>query len=332
MLAAVRLDDLGDDTFGEDLTTRELEEMIAQRLGKEAALFVLSGTMANLIALLVHCRPGDEVFLDSDAHVLRNEAGGISAIAGVVPTVLLAERGHVDPQALDDAIRPAAVLRPRARLVWLENTHNRGGGSILRRSRQADIVAVAASHGLAVHIDGARLFNAAMAQASSVADLAAGADSVMIDFTKGLSCGAGAAIAGTASFIDAARRWRRTLGGGMRQSGVIASACLVALQTMVERLAVDHKTAAVLAQGLTEVPGLRVNASAVETNIVFAEAGEWGGAERAAATLRAVGVLVSTAPPGHIRLVTHRGIDERAVLEALARIQRASASISSGAA
>jgi threonine aldolase len=327
MLSAVAVAELGDDTFGEDRTTGRLEAAIAERLGAAAAMLVLSGTMANVVALMTHCQPGDEVFLDADAHVLRNEAGGLTALAGAIPTTLPADRGHLQPAALERAIRPDVVFRPRPRLVWLENTHNRGGGSVLRPDRQAEIVGVARSHGLAIHLDGARIFNAAIALERPVAELTAGIDSVTLDFTKGLSCGAGAALVGSRKFIDEARRRRRTIGGGMRQAGVIGAACLVALETMVDRLADDHVTAARMAAGLSKLQGFEIDPRSVETNIVFADVSRLGGSDVVAGALRRAGVLVSTAPPDQIRLVTHREIETAMVDEALVRLREVAASL-----
>jgi threonine aldolase len=219
------------------------------------------------------------------------------------------------------------VFRPRPRLVWLENTHNRGGGSVLWPDHQAEIVGIARSHGLAVHLDGARLFNAAIALGRPVADLTTGIDSVTLDFTKGLSCGAGAALGGSREFIDEARTRRRTIGGGMRQAGVIGAACLVALETMVDRLADDHATAAQIAAGLSELPGFGIDPRSVETNIVFVDVSPLGGSDIVADALRRAGVLVSTAPPDQIRLVTHREIDPALVDDALVRIREAAASL-----
>jgi threonine aldolase len=327
MLRAMASADVGDDTFGEDPTARRLEEAVAESLGVEAALLLLSGTMANLVALMVHCAPGDEVFLDADAHVLRNEAGGLSAIAGVVPTTVAATRGHMNPDALERAVRPTAVFRPRARLAWLENTHNRGGGSVLRPDRQAELMDVARRHGLTIHLDGARLFNAAVALDRPARDLAVGLDSVMLDFTKGLSCGVGAALGGSRGFIAEARRARRVLGGGMRQAGLIAAGCLVALETTVARLADDHAVARYLAHELAGVPGFRVDPDLVETNIVFADVRELGGAERVASALAEAAVRVSTAPPDSIRLVAHRHVDRRAAEVAVGRIAAATAAL-----
>lgn len=327
MLRAIAAAELGDDTYSEDPTTRRLEAAAAEIVGLEASLLLLSGTMANLVALMVHCRPGDEVFLDGDAHVLRNEAGGLTAIAGVVPTTVAADRGHMRPDALADAVRPAAVMRPRARLIWLENTHNRGGGSVLAPDCQRALIDVARRQGLAVHLDGARLFNAAAALGQPARELTAGADSVMLDFTKGLSCGVGAVLAGDAAFIAEARRVRRMLGGGMRQAGLIAAGCLVALQSMTGRLVEDHAVAQLLARRLAEAGAFDVDPALVETNIVFAGVRRLGGAETVAHALAQAGVLVSTAPPDTIRLVAHRHVDREAAEIAAARIAATAAAL-----
>jgi threonine aldolase len=327
MLRSVLDARLGDDTLLEDPTTRRLEEAVAERLGMESALLVLSGTMANLVALMTHCRPGEEVFLDADSHLLRNEAGGLTAVAGVVPTVAPADRGHLVPEALERAIRPAAVNRPRPRLVWLENTHNRAGGTVLTAARMAELVEVGRRHDLAVHVDGARLFNAVAASGTPIDELVRGADSVALDFTKGLSCPVGAVLAGSRAFIEEARRRRRVIGGGMRQSGFIAAACLVALETTVDRLADDHLTACKLADGLVDVDGFEVDGSRVETNIVFARIARFGSSGYVLGALREAGVLASDAPPDHVRFVTHRHIDDEAIGVALERIRNAAANL-----
>jgi threonine aldolase len=320
MLEAIASAPLGDDTFGEDPTSSRLERLVAERLGTEAAMLVVSGTMANLLALMVQCRPGDEVFVDADAHVVRNEAGGLCAVAGVLPSTVPSERGHIDPEALEETIRPDAVFRPRPRLVWIENTHNRAGGSVMDRSQMDRLTAVARDHGLAVHVDGARLLNAAVATGRPASTLVAGADTVSLDFTKGLSCPVGATLAGDEATIAAARRRRRAIGGGMRQAGVIAAPCIVALDEMVERLADDHATARRLAVGLATIAGFDLDPSRVETNIVIADVASLGGSERTVAALRSTGVLVGAVSSDEIRLVTHRHIAPADIEDALERI------------
>lgn len=310
--------EVGDDTYGEDPTVRRLEERVADLLGTEAAMLVLSGTMANLAALLVHCAPGDEVFLDGDVHVLRNETGGLAQVAGVVPSVVDSVRGHPRAAALAAAITGSDIHRPRSRLLWLENTHNRAGGTVLSVEEQRALLDVAIDHGLLTHIDGARIFNAATALGVDVRTLVAGVDSVYVDLTKGLSCPMGALLAGSQEFVEAARRRRRVLGGGMRQAGIMAACGLVALDEVLPRLSEDHERAQSLARGLADIDGITVP-DEVESNMVFADVSLLGGAAIVTSALRQRGVLVSPRPPDHVRLVTYLQIDDRAISEALRR-------------
>jgi threonine aldolase len=201
MRAAIASAELGDETYGEDPTVRRLEELICDLTGMEAAMLVISGTMANLVAVMTHCSPGDEVFLDPGAHVLRSEAAGLTRVGGVVPTTVASRKGHVLPEALDAAVLPSDIHRPRPRLLWIENTHNRAGGTVLPVEQQDELVAVARKHELAVHVDGARLWNAATTTGAPVRKLLSGVDSVYLDLSKGLGCPLGALLAGTSDFI-----------------------------------------------------------------------------------------------------------------------------------
>ena len=316
--------ELGDETYGEDPTVSRLEELAAERLGTEAALLVISGTMANLVALMTHCRPSDEVFLDREAHVLWYESGGLSSVAGVVPTVVASLRGHILPDALAAAVRPANVHYPRARLVWLENTHNRGGGSVMPLKQQLAVEGVAREHGLAIHLDGARLFNAATALGVPVADLASGVDSLIVDLSKGLSCPLGALLLGSHEFIAEARFRKRILGGGMRQAGVIAACGIVAFEDgLADRLGEDHRRARWIAERLATIPGFRVDLESVETNMVYADVSALGPSTTVVAALRGEGVLVSDRPPSQVRIVTHLQVTDELAEDALRRIGRA---------
>lgn len=314
--------ELGDETYGEDPTVRRLEALAAERLGAEAALLVISGTMANLVALLTHCRPGDEFFVDREAHVLWYESGGFASVAGVAPTVVESRRGHILADALEAAIRPANVHHPRARLVWLENTHNRGGGSVMPLADQRAVEDVARRHGLAVHLDGARLFNAAAAQGLPADELARDVDTLIVDLTKGLSCPLGALLLGRRDLIDAARFHKRRLGGGMRQAGVIAACGIVALEELVERLPEDHLRARALAERLAHITGVAVDVGAVETNMVYADVTALGRSADVVAALRDEGLLVSDRPPGRIRFVTHLQVSDEMIDEAARRVAR----------
>jgi len=309
MLQAMGVAELGDDTYGEDPTVIRLEERVAAMLGRESALLLLSGTMANLVALMVHCRPGDELFVDAQAHVIRSEAGGYAGIAGVAPAFVESRRGHPLPDSLRAKVHDPDVHRPRPRLLWMENTHNRAGGTVMGVEQQDSLLALAAEAGLTTHLDGARVFNAAISLRLPVDQVTHGYDSVYVDLTKGLSCPMGALLAGSRSFVDEARGRRRAVGGGMRQAGVIAAAGLVALDTMVDRLEDDHTRARWFSERLAEIDGYDVDPGAVETNIVFAGVAKLGDSTSVASRLLERGLIVLVSPPSEIRLVFHRHIE-----------------------
>lgn len=309
--------ELGDDSYREDPTVLELESHVAELLRMEAAMLVLSGTMANLVAAMTHCGRGDVVFLDAQAHVLINEAGGLSSIAGVTPRTVPSSRGHIDPSALGVLSEAPWLQQPRPRLVWIENSHNRAGGTVLAAEGVGAIVSIAEANGVATHVDGARLFNAAVSLGVEPADLVHGVDSVYVDLTKGLCCPLGALLAGSAEFIEQARRNRQMLGGGMRQAGVIAACGLYALTHLVDRLAEDHARARRLASALAAVDGFLVDENGVDTNIVFADVSMLGGTAQVIERLGASGVLVSGAPPNLVRFVTHHGIGDEAISHAV---------------
>lgn len=316
--------EVGDDVYGEDPTVRRLEEAIAERLGKEAGLYVASGTMGNLVSLLTHCARGTEVILGDQAHIFYYEAGGISALGGVqVHTVPNLPNGMMDPAAIEAAIRSPNIHFPRTSLICLENTHNRCGGAALSVEQMGQIRAVAKRHGLPVHLDGARIFNAAIALGVDPRALAAQADSVQTCFSKGLSAPVGSAIVSDADFIAEARRNRKMVGGGMRQAGVIAAAALVALNEMVERLADDHANARLLAERLVEVCGLDVDLAGCQTNILRIGVSLPGvTASDLADALAVEGIKVSVMDPLHVRAVTHYGIEQDDVIYAAGVIAR----------
>ena len=263
--------EVGDDVFGEDPTVNRLERQAAETMGKAAGLFMPSGTMGNLAALLAHCGRGDEAIVGDEAHTFYYEAGGMAALGGIQPRTLPNRPdGTLDITAVEAAIRTPNVHFPVTRLICLENTHNRCGGAVLDAAYMRAVRAVADAHGLAVHLDGARIFNAAVALGVPVSALAADADSVTFCLSKGLAAPVGSVLCGTAAFIDTARRARKQLGGGMRQAGVLAAAGLVALDTMVDRLADDHANARRLAEGLAGLRGVTPAPDAGRTNIVVA--------------------------------------------------------------
>jgi threonine aldolase len=313
---------VGDDVFGDDPTVNELERRAAELMGKEAAVFVASGTMGNIAAILTHTQRGDEVIVGSEAHILLAEVGGTGALAGAVLRPLANDaRGRLDPAAVEATIRPANVHFPRTALVCLENTHNRCGGAALTAEDTASVAEVARRHGVAVHLDGARIFNAAVALGVPARNLAAAADTVTFCLSKGLSAPVGSLLCGSAEFIDRARRNRKMLGGGMRQVGILAAAGLVALDTMIDRLAEDHANAALLARGLAGLPGVEIDPDAVQTNLVFFRLTEEPAASFAQ-RLREAGILAGASGPRSVRMVTHHSIERRHIEEALSRMSR----------
>ena len=321
MREAMAAAEVGDDVFGEDPTVRELEGAAADVTGKEAALYVSSGTMANLVAVLAQTRPGDELLLGERNHIVRAEAGGVSRLGGVLATTLPNERdGGVDPERVAAAVRPPDLHQPRTRMLALENTHNFCGGSVLSLERTEQLAGAAREAGLRVHLDGARIFNAAAALGTSAAALAAPVNSVCFCLSKGLGAPVGSLVCGDAEFVAEARRARKLVGGGMRQAGVIAAAGLVALDQMIDRLADDHANARRLAAGLAEL-GFGIRPDSVETNIVVVPVDQ--PSAEVQASLREIGVLVTTPDRTRIRLVTHADVDAADVDEALSRIAAA---------
>ena len=305
MRAAMAAAPVGDEQQDEDPTVAALTGRVAALVGKEAALFLPSGTMANLVSVLVHCARGDEILCEATSHLLHFETGGPAGIAGAVVTPLLGERGMFTRSALEGAIRAPRRNAPRPRLVWIEQTTNLGGGAVWPLAELRAIRAFATSSGLAVHIDGARLMNAAVAHAVDPKQYGAVADSLWIDFTKGLGAPFGAVLAGSTPFIESARRYKHMLGGAMRQGGIMAAACLYALDHNVARLADDHANAALLADGLRLIPGLALPAP-VETNIVIADVRASGAsASQVAASMARHGVRVGVFGPTTLRLITH---------------------------
>jgi len=314
--------EVGDDVFGEDPTVNRLEELAAQMMGKEAALFTPSGTMSNLIAILTHTRPGDEILMGSEAHMLWYEVGGASALGGVVMRTLPNDQdGRIDPGVVEAAIRPKNIHAPQTTLLCLENTHNRCGGAILTPDYTSAIAELAHRHGLSVHLDGARIFNAAVALDVPVSELANAADSVCFCVSKGLSAPVGSLLCGPREFVEKARKWRKMVGGGMRQAGVIAAAGMVALQKMINRLAEDHATALRLAYGLSQIPGIIINPEKVQTNIVMFESPSGILASELTQRMDAQGVGLLPRGGQRIRAVTHRMVGAADIDEALNRIE-----------
>jgi threonine aldolase len=326
MYAAMASAPVGDDVFREDPTVRRLEEVAAARLGKEAGLFFPSGTMANLAALMAHAQRGDEVILEAEAHIYYYEAGGLCVAAGLMPRPLPGHHGALDPAAVAEAIRPDDVHFPRTGLVCLENTHNRAGGTVITLEQTRAVAEVAHAAGVPLHLDGARIFNAALALGCDARELAAPADSVMFSLSKGLSAPVGSLLVGSRAFIERARRARKLLGGGMRQVGVLAAAGLVALEQMVDRLVEDHHHARLLGERLAAIPGVTVDLATVQTNMVRFSTRPCGlEAPEFVARLRARGVLAGARDRWTIRLVTHRHITAADVERAAAAVQAVAA-------
>jgi threonine aldolase len=306
--------EVGDDVLGEDPTVDALQRRTAELLGKEAALFVPSGTMANQIAVGVHTAPGDELLCDATSHVYVWEGGGIARLSGVTARTIAGDCGLLSLDALRDKVRPDDDHYVRTRLVCLENTHNRGGGRVHPIDQIAAISAWARSRGLAMHLDGARLMNAVVATGLSAHEWARHFDIVSICFSKGLGAPVGSALAGSAEAIRKAHRLRKVFGGGMRQAGILAAGALHALEHHVERLAEDHANAQVLARAVEETDGLGLESGPVETNLIWiAVDPALGTAQDVAAWLRAEGVLVSALRPQVLRACTHLDVTREEV-------------------
>jgi threonine aldolase len=310
--------EVGDDVFMEDPTVLRLEALAAELLGKEAALFVTSGTQGNQVSLMAHTQRGDEIILDENCHIFNYEVAALAVLSAVQARTLRGRHGILDPADVRDAIRPPNIHYPRNPLICLESTHNRGGGSVYPLETLREIRRIATERGLAVHLDGARLFNACVAMGVPAKDVAAQADSVTFCLSKGLGAPVGSVVTGNRDFIDKARRARKMLGGGMRQAGVIAAAGIVALETMVERLREDHENARTLAEGLARLPGIEIDPGRVQTNIViFDLARKDLDAAGLVLKLAGQGVKCFAVGPIRIRMVTHKDVDRAGILQAL---------------
>jgi len=320
MRRAIAEAELGDDVFRDDPTVNRLEALAAETLGKEAALLTASGTMSNLVALLSHCQRGDEVLLGSEAHILHYEAVGGAALGGLELRPLPNDsRGCIDPAAIEEAVRPPDIHQPRTGLLCLENTHNRCGGTVLSEADLQAMAQVARRWSFPVHLDGARIFNAAVALGVPVAQLARPVDSVSVSLCKGLACPVGSVLCGSAEFIQRARRYRKMVGGGMRQAGIIAAAGIVAFETMIDRLAEDHENARLLAQGLAGIPGVRLVPPQVDSNMAFFTLDGVNSLELAGRLSQAKVMCLDEG--GRVRVVTHYGIERADVEEAVERIR-----------
>jgi threonine aldolase len=311
---------VGDDVWGEDPTVQRLEAMAAERMGMEAGLYVTSGTQGNLVAVLAQTQPGQEVIVDLDSHIYNYEVAGAALVGGVQMRPVKTERGFLTPAQVAEAVRPENIHLPVSALVCLENTHNRHGGTCCSPEEIEAVASAAHQHGLKVHLDGARLFNAAVALGRAAREFTRAADSVTFCLSKGLGAPVGSVVCGSAEFVGRARRWRKMLGGGMRQAGVIAAAGLVAMERMVDRLADDHANARALAEGLAPLPGLAIDLGTVQTNIVIFRVDGAGAARRAADLVGGCAerkVKVHAISPTSIRCVTHKDIDHDDITRAV---------------
>ena len=324
MREAMATADLGDDVYGEDPTVNRLQAMAAERVGKEAALLVASGTMGNLVAMLTHCARGEEMIVGDRGHIFLFEAGSASAVGSIHSRQVSNQPdATLDLAQVEAAIRPGDSHFPRTRLICLENTHNRCYGFCLTPEYTRQVRALADKYQLKIHLDGARVFNAAVAQDVDVRELTRDADSVSFCLSKGLSAPVGSLVCGSADFIHEAHRARKVLGGGMRQAGVIAAAGIVALEQMVDRLGEDHVNARRLAEGMADIPGISLDPGRVQTNIVYFDLEEGApDVTEFCGRLADQGVKMGPAGERRIRAVTHYGIEADHIEQALAVVEQ----------
>lgn len=315
--------EVGDDVYSEDPTVNRLEARAAEVFGREAAIFVPTGTMGNQIAVRLHTRPGQEVICESRSHLLDWEMAMVAAFSGCVPRTVAGERGILQWADIKKAIAPKIYYRAQTGLVWIENSHNMAGGTVTPLDILIDIWEGAQAAGLPVHLDGARVFNAATAAGVSVAELTRGFDTVMFCLSKGLGAPVGSMLVGSREAINEARSIRKALGGGMRQAGVLAAAGLIALEEMPSRLGEDHANAKLLAEAVGQCEGAEIDASSVETNIVIFRLRDEGDAAGFVQSLREQGILISAVGPHAVRLVTHFDVSQadcRLAAEVLTRM------------
>ena len=312
--------DVGDEQHGDDPTVHALCDRMADLLGKEAAVFLPSGTMCNQIAIATHCRPGDEILAHESSHIVANEGGGPGALTGAVVLGLRGDRGQFDVPTMQAAFREKRRNSPPQTLLEVEQTANSGGGSVWPLDKLHAVFEAAHDFGMKTHMDGARLMNAVVAAGITAREMVAGCDSVWLDFTKGLGAPLGAVLCGSEAFIDQAWRWKQRLGGSLRQAGICAAACLYALDHNIERLAEDHDNAKILARGLAQINGIAVEAP--ETNLVFFDTSQTGlTADALADRVRRQGIMVSTVGRYRVRACTHLDVDRAGIETAIATIR-----------
>lgn len=316
--------EVGDDVYGEDPTVKKLEEMAADIMGKEAAMFVTSGTQGNQVSVMTHTHHGNEIILEERCHIITYEVGGIGYLSGVQAKTIRGNHGIMNPNDVESAIRTKDIHYPITSLICLENTHNRAGGTVTPIETMREIHEIARRHNIPVHLDGARIFNAATYLNVNVSEIAKSADSVMFCLSKGLCAPVGSMVCGTKEFINKARKYRKMLGGGMRQSGILAAAGIVALTKMTNRLQEDHDNARILAEGLNNIHGIKVDMDTVETNIIMSDISGTGmkGSELSKLLLE-YGIKVNGADDYSVRFVTHYYVkkdDVEKVLDAINKI------------
>lgn len=310
--------EVGDDVYGEDPTVKKLEEMAADIMGKEAALFVTSGTQGNQLSVMTHTHHGDEIILEENCHIITYEVGGIGYLSGVQARTVKSSKGVIDPKEVKKAIRTEDIHFPPTSLICLENTHNKAGGTVTPVNVMKEIYEIAKEHNIAVHLDGARIFNAAAYLDVDVKEIAQYADSVMFCLSKGLCAPVGSIICGTKDFIKKARKYRKMLGGGMRQAGIIAAAGIVALEKMTKRLKEDHDNAKFLAEGLNSIPGIKVDMETVQTNIVMSDiSGLNMTGKEFALKLLEKGIKINGDNSYTVRFVTHKYVNKNDIEKTL---------------
>lgn len=323
MLEAMRSAELGDDVYGEDPTVNRLEELAAEKMGKEAALLTTSGTQANLVSVLSQTKRGDEVILEPESHMYYYEVGALSVLGGLIPRLVRGNMGVIAPADIEKALRPTDIHFPPTSLVCIENTHSRAGGAMWTPSQSKAVYDLAKSRGLNFHLDGARIFNAAVAQNLDPREFTRNADSLMFCLSKGLSAPIGSMAVGDHDFIVRARKYRKMLGGGMRQAGIIAAAGIIAIETMVPRLRDDHANAKMLAEGLEKL-GVPVNPSDVHTNILIYDVSALGVTPATwISKMGEYGIKFGAVDSTRVRMVTHRGVEKKDieyVLDAAAKV------------
>ncbi|TYP56188.1 low-specificity L-threonine aldolase [Thermosediminibacter litoriperuensis] len=320
--------EVGDDVYGEDPTVRRLEEMAAEIMGTEAAMFVTSGTQGNQVCIMTHTQPGDEIILEEKSHIFTYEVGGIGYLSGVQARLIPGKRGVMDPSDIEAAIREDDIHFPRTSLICVENTHNRAGGTVIPMDTLEKTYEVAKKHGVPVHMDGARIFNAAAYLGVPVREIARYADSVMFCLSKGLCAPVGSIVAGSRDFINRARKFRKMLGGGLRQAGFLAAAGIVALEKMTGRLKEDHENARLLAEGLNSIPGISIDMETVQTNIVICDITGLGiNGNELAGRLLEKGIKINGGSGCLVRFVTHYGIDKNDIIKTVEAVKEITAEL-----